>query len=102
MTSFRVFMAKRMKAQTDNPVTVLNWNRANGLFACGYQSGSLNLCAATQSRNQPGSTIVETVQPIDFHRKPITCIAWREDGEILSIGDTAGKVSWWQKRGSRP
>jgi hypothetical protein len=52
---FRVFIAKRKEAQAACPMTCLNWNRANGLLARGYESG-----------DRPGSTLVDPIHRIDF------------------------------------
>ena len=94
-TNFRVFLSKRMKSSADNPMTVIAWNRANKLLACGYHSGQINLFTVTPSRDQPGSSQVETVQTIEQLRKPVTAIAWADNGRLLSAGDASGKVAFW-------
>jgi WD repeat-containing protein 35 len=98
MSSFRVFMSKRMKSPADNPITLLSWSRSNNLLASGYQSGTVTICNVSHPRDQPGSSQLEIVQSLDAHKKPITAVSWSDDGKVLSVGDSSGKVTWWHKR----
>lgn len=94
-SNFRVFLSKRMKSSNDNPMTVLNWNRANKLIACGYHNGQVNLYIVVPSRDQPGQMSVENVQCIDYHKKSITVVSWSENGKYLATGDSSGKIAFW-------
>ncbi|OHS97711.1 WD repeat protein [Tritrichomonas foetus] len=98
-TKFRVFLSKRMKSATDNPMTVIAWNRTNRILACGYHNGMVNLYLVNPSRDQPGTTQVENVQPIEYHKKPITALTWSDNGQFLSSGDSSGRVAFWNHPG---
>ena len=98
-TKFRVFISKRMKSASDNPMTAIAWNRTNRILACGYHNGMVNLYLANPSRDQPGTTQVENVQPIEYHKKPITALTWSDNGQFLSSGDSSGRVAFWNHPG---
>ena len=98
MSSFRVFLSKKMKFSNDNPMTEMTWSRSNGLIAGGYSDGKVSLFKVTQSQENPGSVSVETAQVLEEHRKEITTLVWSEDGKQLGSGDTSGKISFYTKK----
>jgi WD repeat-containing protein 35 len=98
MSSFRVFLSKKMKFSSDNPMTEMTWSRANGLIAGGYSDGKVTLFSVTQSRENPGSVAVETAQVLEEHRRKITTLCWSENGKQLGSGDSSGKIAFYTKR----
>ena len=98
MSSFRVFLSKKMKFSNDNPMTKMTWSRTNGLIAGGYADGKVSLFNVTQSRDQPGSVSVETAQVLDVHHKKITTLTWSENGKHLGSGDSTGKIAFFTKK----
>jgi WD repeat-containing protein 35 len=98
MSTFHVFLSKKMKFSSDNPMTKMSWNRHNTLIAAGFHDGKISLFLVTPSRDQPGSVSVETTQTLDAHRKHITTITWSENGKLLASGDTSGKIAFYTKK----
>lgn len=88
-----------MKSAADNPMTVIAWNKMNRILACGYHNGTVNLYYVNPSREQPGSSSLESVQPIEYHKKTITALTWSDNGQFLSSGDSSGRVAFWNHPG---
>ena len=84
-----------MKSAPENPMTIIAWNKMNRILACGYHSGTVNLYYVNPSRDQPGSSSLETIQAVEYHKKPITALTWSDNGMFLSSGDSSGKVAFW-------
>ncbi|EAY22286.1 WD repeat protein, putative [Trichomonas vaginalis G3] len=98
MSSFRVFLSKKMKSSNKNPMFKMSWNKANGFIAGGYSDGMISLLNVTPSRDQPGSQQVETIESLDIHSKRITALSWSDNGRLLASGDSSGKIAFFAKK----
>lgn len=98
MSSFRVFLSKKMKSSNQNPMLKMSWNKANGLIAGGYSDGMVSIFNVTPARDSPGSVQVDTVEVLNQHQKRITTLAWSDNGRQIGTGDSSGKIAFYTKK----
>jgi len=83
-----------MKFSADNPIKKLSWNRKRNLMVAGYGDGKVAVFALNITNEQGGNGL-DTPQNLEAHRKTIAALSWSSSGELLAIGDSSGKISFW-------